>query len=89
MNLIATSGDLSATGMGNTATMIEVTEAEALLISEYQALSNMLMFTLKEDGSYPDEVRATLFDRKIDIQGKLLDGPFKNKYYTRTTWSVA
>ena len=89
IKLIATSGELSATGMSSNAREIEVTDAEAFMVTEYQALSNMLMFTLKEDGSYPEEVRTFLYDRWISIQEKLAAGPFTNKYYFRTTWSIA
>lgn len=88
MKLIAINGDLSATGMGNVAKEIEVTDAEALMVCEFQALSTMLMFTLKEDGSYPEEVRSFLYDRMISIQEQLAVGPFINKYYFRTTWKT-
>ena len=92
LKLIATSGDLSASGMGNTATVIEVTEDQALLIEMFQAYSKALSFEAFSGEASPtlQDVRKYMFHQMVEAQAKLFDqGVFKNKYYARTKWSLA
>lgn len=87
MQLIAKSGDLSASGMDNIATIIDVSEDQAALINEFQALNNVLFYAV--DNNYPDDTKKFLFIRMVNLQEKLVEaGVYKNKYYTRTTWTT-
>lgn len=96
--LVAVSGDLSAQGMGNRATIIEVpkTQFETVdrLVTLEQAFNQSAIFdkmmTLgyeKGHGSL-----AVLWDRYDQIKKEITEavqdtGLFKHKYYFRTTWA--
>jgi hypothetical protein len=83
--LVAISGDCSATGMGDTASRLPVRNKHLIVVAEFLRVDlELTIQSATKRGKLPDKA---LFEHFWALSGALLDlDIFKHKWHARTSW---